>query len=281
MFEKINQRVTVKQLHSHLNQNILVVSASEQQGMDLVKDILYAVADKKTALFLSGGRTPKELYSVLAKEELLDVGCVGMIDERYGEKFHSNSNETMLRDAGLLRYLQMRDIPFYPILQRKIHTDSGLSQNDKIRENTALQYDDQLRSLFAVYQKSIGILGIGLDGHTAGLPANPVRSEKRSPRASVDARRSEVGKVQSEKLHDSYSFIASYHDEGGFYGKRITMTFLGLSMLDLLIVLVFGSAKQNALELMFGEGKEEGVPSRFFKRPEIAAKTLLITDQNV
>jgi hypothetical protein len=32
---------------------------------------------------------------------------------------------------------------------------------------------------------------------------------------------------------------------------------------------------------MFTEGREEEIPARFFKRPEIAKKTLLITDQRI
>jgi len=65
------------------------------------------------------------------------------------------------------------------------------------------------------------------------------------------------------------------------FKERITMTFLGLSMLDILIVLVFGNEKQNALKLLFSEGSEEEIPSRFYQRPDIAKKTLLITDQQL
>ena len=65
------------------------------------------------------------------------------------------------------------------------------------------------------------------------------------------------------------------------FKERITMTFLGLSMLDVFIVLVFGEDKKDALEKVFTEGPEEEVPGRFFKRPEIAKRTLLITDQKV
>jgi 6-phosphogluconolactonase/glucosamine-6-phosphate isomerase/deaminase len=81
-------------------------------------------------------------------------------------------------------------------------------------------------------------------------------------------------------IYDSNSFVIGY-DDGGKYGERVTMSFLGLSMLDILLVLVFGKEKREALELVFSEGREEDVPGRFFKRPEIAKRTLLITDQEV
>jgi 6-phosphogluconolactonase/glucosamine-6-phosphate isomerase/deaminase len=59
------------------------------------------------------------------------------------------------------------------------------------------------------------------------------------------------------------------------------MTFLGLSMLDLYILFVFGEAKKGALKKMFTNGSEEDLPARFFKRAEVAKKTVLITDQQV
>jgi len=52
-------------------------------------------------------------------------------------------------------------------------------------------------------------------------------------------------------------------------------------MLDQLLILAFGDSKQAMFELLFSAGKEEDIPARFFKRPEIAAKTVLITDQAV
>jgi 6-phosphogluconolactonase/glucosamine-6-phosphate isomerase/deaminase len=42
---------------------------------------------------------------------------------------------------------------------------------------------------------------------------------------------------------------------------------------------VFGEDKQRALDGLFEEGAEEEIPARFFKRHEIAEKTLFITDQ--
>ena len=113
-----------------------------------------------------------------------------------------------------------------------------------------------MRWLQAIFPKHVGILGIGADGHTAGLP---------------------VGK----RVDENHELVTEYDDGGGEYGERVTMTFLGLSMQDALLVLVFGEEKMKALELVFGEGKEEDVPGRFFKRPEIAERTLLITDQEM
>lgn len=239
----------------HFHHGIPVVTVeSVNEGLQLGKDLLYQVVDKKTALFLSGGRTPKDLYTTLAKEEKLHVGAVGMIDERFGKKWHEQSNETMMRDAGLLRYLQHRDIPFYPILQ-----------NDELRrEETADLYDQKVREIFATFHKNIGILGIGLDGHTAGIAGN--RQDFTNP--LFEATRKTL-------------MVSEFDDPLGMFKQRVTMTFLALSMLDFMLVLVFGDDKKQALQDLFVDGPEEEIPARFFKRPDIAPKTLFITDQKV
>lgn len=225
-------------------------------GFILAKELIYTIGDKKTVLFLSGGKTPKQLYASLGSEAKLSVGAVGLIDERYGEKMHEQSNELMISESGLLNYMASQNIPFYPILQK----DTSLSQ-------TALKYDETVRFLYNGFAKSIGVLGIGLDGHTAGLPAN----------ASLW----QAGIARESKT----KMVISYDDKDGFYKKRITMTFLGLSLLDFNLVLVFGEEKKKALENMLAEdppaGGEEEIPARFFKRPEIGQKTLVITDQKV
>lgn len=252
--DKIKQIISQQNVFSHLNEGILIANvAGTTEGFTLAKEILIEISNNKTSLFLSGGRTPKDFYHILSTEKDLEVGTVGLVDERFGNRFHENSNEKMLMDSGLLQSLDKKGVKFNPTL-------TG-SQDIK---TTADEYDQTLRSIHATYQQSIGILGIGTDGHTAGVPADPEVW-------------TEYGLVEKNK-----SEMATFFDDHGkFYGPRITTTFLGLSMLDLLIVMVFGSAKQNAIEKMFANGPEEEIPSRFFKRPDIATKTLLITDQKV
>lgn len=260
MQQDLRRLLGIMQQTTFEREGILYVHSKKNEGIELVNKLLSSIVDTQTVLYLSGGKTPKELYSILATEEKIIPGAVGMIDERFARgKFHQESNELMIQESGLLRYLQMRDIPFYPILK------NGLD-----RKNTALQYDQDIRKLHSIFPKSVGILGIGLDGHTAGLPAE------------VRLWRTKEGISEKSKS----KMVIDYDDLGpstgsGFYGERITMTFLGLSMLDLLIVLIFGEDKKEALDLMFGDGPEEEIPSRFYKRPDIAKKTLLITDQQL
>lgn len=286
----VNKILQEKNLFSHRNQGILAcVVENTEQGVALAANIVLRIVDKKTALFLSGGRTPKELYKQLAHEEL-SVGAVGMVDERYEEKFHKDSNELMIKGTGLLRILDLMQVPFYPILNPVISRSettrnpitssdeiSHFVRNDNVRERLAEEYDQKVRKLLATFQTHVAILGVGIDGHTAGIPA------KNSLASQGD---SLLGVSLQEWLRDFYErsksrMVIDYDDSEGFYKERITMTFGGLSMMDMLLVLVFGEDKKNALELMFSYGSETDVPSRFFKRPEIAKKTLLITDQEI
>jgi 6-phosphogluconolactonase/glucosamine-6-phosphate isomerase/deaminase len=279
MFNSIDVLLKQQNILHHSNHAITICSVDEKQGIELSKALLNAVVDRKTAVYLSGGSTPKELYEKLAKDEDLFPGAVGMVDERYGEKFHEKSNEKMIKETGLLSYFQMRDVPFYPMLKSPQPPlgkggDEGLLSLRRggvtqdggflTREEIANHYDEKVRSLHATFQKSIALLGIGSDGHTAGIAGN--RKDFRNPLFDKDRQ---------------HLLVSEFNDERGMFKERVTMTFLGLSMLDMLIVLSFGGPKQQALESMFEEGSEEEIPARFYKRPEIAAKTIILTDQMV
>ena len=219
---------------------------SSTSGVELAKREIYKIVDERTALFLSGGSTPKPLYQILAKEGKLKVGAVAMVDERFGPSFHQNSNEKMIKDTGLLSYLESRDIPLYGILKNK-----SLGK-------TARDYDSKVRKLLNQFPKSIAILGIGEDGHTASLRAGIQNS-----------------KVKSQKL------AISIKDFPGEFRERITLTFHALSQMDLLIVLVFGKEKRKALNLMFSGGPIGEIPARFLNTPKVLKKNILITDKRV
>ncbi len=252
MFPQIDQLIRNNNILSHENEGIRICSVlSQTEGFRLAKDILYAVSNNNTVLYLSGGKTPKELYAKLAEEKKLLAGAVGLVDERYGAPMHETSNELMLKQTGFLDYVHAQHIRFY-----------GMLEANKTREAAAASYDQTFRSINAMYQKSIATLGIGLDGHTAGIAGN--RTDFKNP-----------------MFEEKDLLVSSFNDTSGMFKERISMTFLGLSMIDLLLVLVFGDEKKEALEKMFETGKEEEIPARFLKRADIAPKTILITNQNI
>ena len=198
-------------------------------------------------LFLSGGSTPKTLYQQLAEEKKLKVGAVAMIDERFGKKLHGDSNELMIQKTGFIQYLKRFKTRFFSVLE------------NKSIEETAKDYDETVRYLFNYFQKSVAILGIGADGHTAGIPA--------------------IEKFSQKILDDKSSLVSFYDEEGTVYKQRITLTFLALSKFDQIIVLVFGEDKKKALRLMLKPGSIIKIPSRFLTQSEISEKVTLITDQ--
>lgn len=243
----INEEVPFKN-----KENVCIYEVSGPiQGVKIAKSILYKVVDIETVLFLSGGRTPKDLYTVLSQEKLLRVGAVGLVDERFGSPLHEQSNELMIQNTGFLDFLKQKDIPFYPILQDR-----------KSREDVAKEYDDAVRNLQKSFSKRVAILGIGGDGHTAGIAPN--RSD-----------------FENSIFSKSNLLVSEFDDPRGIFKQRVTMTFEALSQMDLLIVLVFGEDKGKALQMMFKEGSFEEVPARFLKSKGIAEKVLLITDQRV
>jgi 6-phosphogluconolactonase/glucosamine-6-phosphate isomerase/deaminase len=260
-------------LNHFKNKNGIIVfeSPTVNRANDVATEILEKYCDFKTAIFLSGGNTPKKLYELTAKNRNLKAGAVGQIDERFGKKGYRHSNEAMIEGTGLIKYFESKNIRFYPVLQ-----NGELSIKD-----TATQYDEALRFIFKYIPKSVGILGIGADGHTAGIPSG-----------------NQKGNIKNQKLmdinkrikNDQGSFVSYYEDESKIYGPRITMNYTGLSQLDLLLVMVLGSEKREALKNVFkyvhstgsGLSREiEDCPARFYLRPEIARKTIMITDQAV
>ena len=235
--------------HYKNRENILIIeTATAQKANETIEEILIKYSDFKTALFLSGGNTPKKLYEHFALEKKLKAGAVGQIDERFGAKNHKNSNESMIEKTGLISYFESLNIRFYPILQEEL----GI-------QDTALQYDEALRFIFKYFPKSVGILGIGEDGHTAGIPSIP--------------------EIALKMLEDQSELVDFYEAEK--YGPRITMNFHGISMLDLIIILALGQEKRETLSQMFKEGIIDDFPARYYLTPAIAEKTIIVTDQIV
>ncbi len=246
-------------------QNIIVVTAaSEETGTKLAKEFLYSVIDKKTVLFLSGGSTPKNMYAAFAKESLLNPGAVAMVDERHGEPFHAASNQLMIKNTGLLEYLERKYIKFYPILTGK-----------KDRITLAREYDETVRYLLHYFPKKVAVLGIGGDGHTAGIAAH--RFDFTNPLFFPERKLLFVSEFKDPKpMSPQGTTVPQY----GF-GERITLTFHALSQMDLLLVLAFGDKKKLALQKALALGKVEEIPLRFIQDPAVAPKTIVITDQTL
>ncbi len=245
----------IKKKHLLLEQKegiSFVIVSTPEEGLLLLKDLLYAIVDSQTLLFLSGGSTPKPLYETLAKEKELHPGAIALVDERFGVPMHEKSNEKMMRDVGLLTYLQEEQTPFYGILKEGV-----------TRQQAANEYDDLLHVLLPKYNKKITLLGIGDDGHTSGIAPN----------------REDFTNTLFTQYENAY--VGEFDDPKGSFGQRVTTTFMALKQMGILIPVVFGEKKKHALKALFAQGPFTEIPVRFYTRPDIAPKTLFITDQKV
>lgn len=202
-------------------------------------EIILKHVDQSTLLLLSGGTSPDLLYQLIAQDKSLKPGAVAMVDERYGLPMHVNSNEKMISDTGLLDYLSNEGVPVYRILK----------EGDM--EGMAGQYEQIIRELFARFSKKVAIMGIGSDGHTAG--------------------------IKPDLDYDHTRLVVSYDDKEGYFGKRITLTFEALKQIDQFIVLIFGRNKKEAFQKMFIEKDRKIIPAAFYL--EYSSKIFLLIDK--
>jgi 6-phosphogluconolactonase len=141
---------------------------------------------------LSGGSTPKILYTLLASDEFRGRFPWTRVswywgDERFVPYDHPESNYRMAREAMLAKA---------PVPPENVHPVPA----DGAPEEAALDYQRTLQGAYgaAVLDRTrplfdITLLGLGTDGHTASLlPNDPVLQERKRWVAAVSHGRPEV-----------------------------------------------------------------------------------------
>ena len=122
-------------------------------------------------LCLSGGSTPKKLYTILASPAYRDDVPWSRVhfwfgDERFVPPTDPDSNERMAREAML---------DHVPVPPENIH---GMYQ-DSTAEEAAERYERELRAQLGDKGFDLLLLGLGPDAHTASLfPHDPSIDEK-------------------------------------------------------------------------------------------------------
>ncbi|MDA2915877.1 6-phosphogluconolactonase [Nitrospinae bacterium AH_259_B05_G02_I21] len=150
-------------------------SLEEEAAQQVVRAVRNAVARRgECRLALSGGSTPRGLYTRLAEEphrERVDWSKLHLFwgDERCVPPDHPESNYRMVHEALLARV---------PLLDGSVHRIPVELGPDR----AAARYEEAIRagSGEAVPRFDVVLLGMGADGHTASLfPDTPALSEER------------------------------------------------------------------------------------------------------
>jgi 6-phosphogluconolactonase/glucosamine-6-phosphate isomerase/deaminase len=168
---------------------------------------------------------------LLKKTTVLHL-TVGQIDERFGVPGHPDSNWRQLESAGF-------NLP--RAARRPVLAGKGIEQ-------TAKDYDRFISGAFSSGSYVIGLLGIGADGHTAGiLPGSAALSS------------------------DNYF---DYYASSDF--ERITLTGKGLLLLDEAVVYAAGASKKRALENLYKKIDPSEQPAQLLKQ---IARTEVYNDE--
>jgi 6-phosphogluconolactonase/glucosamine-6-phosphate isomerase/deaminase len=175
--------------------------------------------------FVSGGSNIAITIAVIQKltdDQLSRINLL-LVDERYGPIGHKDSNYQQLLDSGL----DANKINVSPIL-----LGEGFSQ-------TSEDYGVKVSNVFASGNFIIGQLGIGSDGHTAGILPGTIACE------------------------ETESYVVGYKTE---QYDRITLSFKSLRLLDKAYVFAFGEDKDIPLNNIRGRDlRLDEQPAQIFK----------------
>ena len=168
-------------------------------------------------LVLSGGSTPRATYQLLACRDGVDWSCAELFfsDERFVPPDHPQSNYRMVRETLLAGGM---------VTPRKVFA----IPTDGSPKCGADRYEEALRQQYGVSELErdvplfhLTLLGLGEDGHTASLlPDQPVLQERKRWVAVAPKGREE---------------------------PRITLTYPALESSELILFLVSGAQKRDAL----------------------------------
>jgi 6-phosphogluconolactonase/glucosamine-6-phosphate isomerase/deaminase len=207
----------------------IILASSHIAEQRILEHLLSELTAQKKVLFLvSGGSNIQAAVRILdgIPEQYSASLAVALVDERYGAVGHGASNWQQLEAAGL----NLKQAKAIPCLLKELDI-----------ETTRKKYDSAIADALAEYECIIGLLGMGADGHIAGiLPHSSAASEQ----------------------NDQY--VTAF--QGADY-SRITLTFKALSQVTSMYVLTYGAAKLSALQrLRDQELSVSELPAKFLKQ---------------
>ncbi len=210
---------------------------------------LYHNITQETLLLLSGG-SAVELYKSLTefiKESDLDWKFlrIAQVDERFFGTFNNDDiNAHQVEKTGLWEVCKKKKIPYLLISQ-----EGTLSDSTK-------EYNKNLEKLFKECVYKIAVLGIGDDGHTAGLLPG------------------------YKRVWNTANLVAGYKNLGRF-NQRITITPKAIRMLDQVIVMAVGEKKRNPIKHLTFNIKQTTEEMKMDEFPAIILRVIPQVDRFV
>ncbi|GEM_PF-6718456 len=217
----------------------LVRVKDRDEGQVKAHDLLKKLVDPLTLLALSGGTSPNYRKMIVEPGDIMP-GAICVVDDRYGEPFHKDSTEYLLREQGIKEYADKNCIETHKILKGKDLIETGEI------------YAKEIGELFKKFTKRVGLMGVGANLHTGGI--FPYSLAAKSPELAV-----------GETVEDKFK-------------ERVTITLKALGEFTNFVILMFGREKKEALKIMLDEGQNDmqKYPAIFYRKSPV--KSYLVTD---
>jgi 6-phosphogluconolactonase len=216
----------------------LTVCADPEEVASVVADQLVTFARDGASIVLTGGSSVARAYELAAERDPdWSAASLWWGDERCVPPEDDRSNFRLARES-LLDRLEAR-----PREVQRIRGELG-------PEEAAREYDELLRN---VSRLDLVLLGIGPDGHTASLFPN-------QPALEEQERRAIPNEPKLEPLVD-----------------RVTMTIPVLASAPLVLFVVSGESKADAVARAFGEPPSPETPSSLVRSAE--GRTVVVADE--
>jgi len=216
---------------------------AKRAAQDFLQSATQAVSEKSSfTVALSGGSTPKALYSLLATDAALrsqlpwDKMYMYFGDERSVGPDHADSNFRMATETMLSKV---------PIKPEQVFRIKG---EYKDTEKAAQEYEQVLRTSFKIAEGQfprfdLVFLGIGNEGHTASLFPG------------------------TKALHETKR-LAVRNWVGKLYANRITLTAPAINNAARVIFMVTGADKALALKgILEGPYEPDQLPAQLIQPP--------------
>jgi 6-phosphogluconolactonase/glucosamine-6-phosphate isomerase/deaminase len=204
---------------------------AKQQASKILRSLLVNEKhNKNDVLLLLSGGSAFLLLDEINNDVLGPHVTISMLDERYSD------------DQSVNNFTQFMETRFY---KQAVNTGTALIDSRALRNETqkelAMRFENALRIWKENHKKGVIVatVGIGADGHTAGIMPFTKNSE------SFYA-----------LFEHTTNWVTSY-DAGNknLYPLRVTVTLLFLrKQIDHAIVFAIGKEKKNALERVLAEG---------------------------